>query len=105
MKINGSIIGRVNTTTTQGAKGIFSSQEVYYARLGNSWPLFTGFIEAYGGNITFADNFKIHTFFNTGIFTVSEVPIEANVEVLLVAGGGSGSTQYGGGGGGGGFVG
>ncbi len=53
-----------------------------------------------GGTVITHGGYRIHTFTNNGIFTVSGGPL--NCEVLVVAGGGG--SGYGGGGGGGGVI-
>ncbi|MGD9613567.1 MAG: DUF2341 domain-containing protein, partial [Kiritimatiellia bacterium] len=56
---------------------------------------------ATGGDITYADGYRIHTFTNSGTF---EVTAGGPVEVLVVAGGGGSNCGGGGGGGGGGII-
>jgi hypothetical protein len=55
--------------------------------------------KATGGNISFHGGKTIHTFLNSGDFTVTDGPVAANY--LVVAGGGGGSAGGGGGGAGG----
>jgi hypothetical protein len=69
--------------------------------------IYSNFIEATGGTITYSGNYKIHTFISSGTFTVTARPeLNSNVEYLIVGGGGGGgqnsSGLWGGGGGGGG---
>jgi hypothetical protein len=56
---------------------------------------------AEGGNVTSSGVYRIHTFTNSGTFTVSE---GGPMDVLVVAGGGSGGARVGGGGGAGGLA-
>ena len=56
---------------------------------------------ATGGTISYAGGYKIHTFQDTGTFSVNG---SGNVEVLVVGGGGGGGETIGGGGGGGGVI-
>jgi hypothetical protein len=62
----------------------------------------TNSVVATGGTITTNGNYRIHTFTNSGTFTVSSGSITC--DVLIVAGGGSGGVLGGGGGGGGGVI-
>lgn len=55
-------------------------------------------VSATGGDITYLDGYKIHTFRSSGTFTVTA---SGNVEALVVAGGGAGGVNGGGGGAGG----
>jgi hypothetical protein len=83
---------RVNTTT--------SNVEMYY---NGAWynMQYIGAITATGGTVTTSGNYKIHTFTQSGTFTVTDAPVGATVEVLIVGGGGGGGISLGGGGGGG----
>jgi hypothetical protein len=56
-------------------------------------------IQATGGNITYVNGYKIHTFLTSGTFTV--LSGSATVKALVVGGGGGGGGYIGGGGGGG----
>ena len=58
-------------------------------------------MQATGGDITYDNGYKIHTFTGDGTLNVLSA---GDVEVLVVAGGGGGGTWCGGGGGGGGVV-
>ena len=58
-------------------------------------------VHATGGTITNIQNCRIHTFTNSGTFTVQA---GGNVEVLVVAGGGGGGSRNAGGGGAGGLI-
>lgn len=62
-----------------------------------------GLISATGGEITFDGNYKVHTFYDPGQYTLNVTGAASGVsaEVLVVAGGGAGGTIGGGGGGGG----
>jgi hypothetical protein len=55
-------------------------------------------IVATGGTITTVGGYKIHTFNESGTFSVSTAPVGASVQYLVVGGGGGGG-RYGGGGG------
>jgi hypothetical protein len=63
-----------------------------------------GGLSATGGTITTVGNYTVHTFENSGTFTVNSVSDNATVEVLVVAGGGGGAHWVAGGAGGGGVV-
>lgn len=56
---------------------------------------------AYGGLQTLDGLYRVHTFINSGTFSVLKA---RTAEVLVIAGGGSGAVRVGGGGGGGGYV-
>lgn len=58
-------------------------------------------LEATGGVVTIVNDYTVHTFTNSGTFTVTA---PGTVEYLLVGGGGSGSSGTAGGGGGGGVM-
>jgi hypothetical protein len=58
-------------------------------------------ISAAGGTITMDGGYTIHTFTNSGTFTITSPGV---IEVLLVGGGGGGGGGLGGGGGGGGAI-
>ena len=62
-----------------------------------------GLISATGGEISFSGNFKVHTFYDPGLYTfnVTGAASGSTAEVLVVGGGGAGGTIGGGGGGGG----
>ena len=59
-------------------------------------------IEASGGVENTIGEYKIHQFNASGNFTISSLPENTEIEILMVAGGGSGGGRHGGGGGGGG---
>jgi hypothetical protein len=59
-------------------------------------------LSASGGTITQVGSFKVHTFLDSGNFTVASG--QGTAEVLIVAGGGAGGGRHGGGGGAGGMV-
>jgi hypothetical protein len=105
MKINGSILGPVNTTSTAGAVGVWGNQEVFYAKKNDTWPIFSPYFIATGGNVTYDGNFKIHTFLSSANLVVIGGPTTGDVEYLVVGGGGAGGSADGaaGGGGAGGF--
>jgi hypothetical protein len=70
-----------------------------------SGVVYSDFVEATGGSVTFSGDFKIHTFTTSGSFTVTSIPEFNNtVEYLVVAGGGGGINDGGSGGGGGGYL-
>ena len=50
-------------------------------------PSLQGTVEATGGTVKFFDGYMIHTFTNSGTFTVTQ---GGNVDVLVVGGGGGG---------------
>ena len=52
-------------------------------------------VVASGGTVTTFSNYKIHTFNNSGTFTLSSAPSGATFDVLMVAGGGGGGTGNG----------
>ena len=62
---------------------------------------FTGMV-ATGGTITTNGDYKVHTFNNSGTFTVTSLGTDAEVEYLVIAGGGGGSRRSSAGGDGGG---
>lgn len=59
---------------------------------------------ATGGDVSYSNGYKIHTFTGTNTFTVTSASPGSTVEVLVVGGGGAGGGRSGGGGGGGGVV-
>jgi hypothetical protein len=61
-------------------------------------------IAATGGTITTVDGYKIHTFTQSGTFSVTAAPMGAMVEYLVVGGGGGGQYSGTGGGGAGGVL-
>ena len=63
-------------------------------------------VDATGGNITYCNGYKIHTFLNSGQFNITKLDIGALFEILIVGGGGGGGagTKAAGGGGGGGVL-
>ena len=72
---------------------------------GGIWSNFeSGVVNASGGTITDLYGYRIHTFLNSGTFTVTEASQNAKVEYLIVGGGGAGGGGLGGGGGAGGFL-
>jgi len=68
---------------------------------GSVWLTVGGGVSATGGTVTYADGYTIHTFTDSGTFTVVS---GGEVEYLVVAGGGAGGYNHGGGGGGGGVL-
>lgn len=66
-------------------------------------PMFFRPALATGGVITTEGDYTIHTFTNSGTFTILRTAIDA-VNILVVGGGGSGGSRVGGGGGAGGAV-
>ena len=61
-------------------------------------------VDATGGNITYCNGYKIHTFLTTNEFNITSLDPNAVFEILIVGGGGgggSGAKAAGGGGGGG----
>lgn len=58
-------------------------------------------VVATGGTVTTVGDYKVHTFTNSGTFTVTQAPAGATVSVMVVGGGGGGGSNAGGGGGGG----
>jgi hypothetical protein len=54
-----------------------------------------GSVVASGGTITTYSTYKVHTFNNSGTFTLSSVPAGATFDILMVAGGGGGGTGNG----------
>ena len=67
---------------------------------GSAWTT-VGLTSAAGGTITYLDGYTIHTFTNSGDFTVYS---GGDVDVLMVGGGGGGGTDNAGGGGAGGLI-
>lgn len=61
-------------------------------------------INAEGGTVSKINGYKIHTFNESGTFTVNSNPKDVAVEYLVVGGGGGGGSYEAGGGGGGGFL-
>jgi hypothetical protein len=61
-------------------------------------------IVASGGVENIVGNYKIHQFNTSDNFTISSVPENTEIEILMVAGGGAGGGRHGGGGGGGGLL-
>ena len=67
------------------------------------------FIEAIGGIITYDGDYKIHTFNASDNFEITNMPVGATIEYLVIGGGGGGgaataNSYSGGGGGGGGYL-
>ena len=62
----------------------------------------TAAAKATGGSVSFYNNYTIHTFTNSGTFTMPVDYPSTPAQILVVAGGGSGGNRHGGGGGGGG---
>jgi hypothetical protein len=83
---------RINSTTNY--------IEVYYNGNWNNLN-YIGVVSATGGTITTSGNYKIHTFYSSGTFTVLDAPPGATVEYMIIGGGGGGGTLGGGGGAGG----
>ncbi|MBI4894657.1 MAG: LamG domain-containing protein [Candidatus Aenigmarchaeota archaeon] len=97
-------MGRMNTTNfnPQNNATQFSSELIEsVANSTLTWYDLPGII-ATGGNVTYADGYKIHTFTSNGTFNVTSG--SGNVEYLVIAGGGGGGGKYGGGGGAGGYL-
>jgi hypothetical protein len=89
---------RLNTTTNY--------VEMYN---GTAWVslLYVGLLTATytGATVSYSGNFAILTYTSTGTFNVTNAPVGATIDYLVVAGGGGGgSGGYGGGGGGGGYL-
>ena len=70
------------------------TQELYrmYDGSGSTMPS-----AATGGTVTTDGDYKVHTFTDTGTFTVTARASQAPIKVLVVAGGGGGGKAYGGG--------
>lgn len=56
---------------------------------------------ASGGTVTNLSGYRIHTFYGSGTFSL---PVDIDVEYLIIGGGGAGGTDMGGGGGAGGYL-
>jgi len=67
---------------------------------GSGWLTIDGGVSATGGTVTYADGYTIHTFTDSGTFTVYS---GGDIEYLVVAGGGGGGKNAGAGGGAGGM--
>ena len=63
-----------------------------------------GTAKASGGAISYYDDKVIHTFMNSGTFTMPATYPSTPAQILVVGGGGAGGQRHGGGGGGGGVI-
>jgi hypothetical protein len=91
-RVNGGIVGSVNTTTSSVASGLWSMAE--YTSLigaGNIWPGLIAIAKATGGVITATVGGVYHTFTSTGSFIPSSNI--TNAQVLLVGAGSSGANN------------
>lgn len=96
---SGNYIGKFNIKNSLISSGIWKTPEVANNIKKNDW---TSPLLASGGMISYTGDYRVHTFLDSGTFTITQG--SGNLEYLIIGAGGGGGMDMGGGGGGGGFV-